>query len=212
MCCPMCQGTLKEIEGGEDVTASFPTLKKKKMSHITIMKMTTFICAVLEIIFVTLNIMAGDDYPAIGSVLSPLFLGVAGAWVAVLATIYFRNNILKLITWEAIVAIIADIYIDYVTGFIGWSIDWVVPLTLMALGVLTFIIALSIKLRFDEYIFYLLFDLIMAVLQIICVTKGITKNFWPTGISIMLYMILLAGVLIFRFRDLKKASEKMFNM
>lgn len=52
----------------------------------------------------------------------------------------------------------------------------------------------------------------MTVLQIICVTKGITKNFWPTGISIMLYMILLAGVLIFRFRDLKKASEKMFNM
>ena len=82
----------------------------------------------------------------------------------------------------------------------------------MALGVLTFIIAVSIKLRFDEYIFYLLFDLVMAVLQIICVRKGITKNFWPTGISIMLYMILLAGVLIFRFRDLKKASEKMFNM
>ena len=115
-------------------------------------------------------------------------------------------------TSVAVVAIIADIYIDYNTGFYGWSIDWVVPITLMALGVLTFVIAICIKLRFDEYIFYLLFDLVMTVLQIICVTKGITKNFWPTGISIMLYMILLAGVLIFRFRDLKKASEKMFNM
>ncbi len=204
----MCQGTLKETEGGESLTASFPTLKKKKMSHITIMKMTTFVCAVLEIILITLSIMMGDSLPFVG----PICLGLLGAWIAVLATVYFRNNILKLITWEAIVAIIADIYIDYNTGFYGWSIDWVVPLTLMALGVLTFIIAIFIKLRFDEYIFYLLFDLVMAVLQIICVTKGITKNFWPTGISIMLYMILLAGVLIFRFRDLKKASEKMFNM
>ena len=204
----MCQGTLKETEGGENVTASFPTLKKKKMSHITIMKMTTFVCAVLEIILITLSIMMGDAIPFVG----PICLGLLGAWIAVLATVYFRNNILKLITWEAIVAIIADIYIASHTGFYGWSIDWVVPLTLMALGVLTFIIAIFINLRFDEYIFYLLFDLIMAVLQIICVTKGITKNFWPTGISIMLYMILLAGVLIFRFRDLKKASEKMFNM
>ena len=204
----MCQGPLKEVEGGEDVTASFPTLKKKKMSHITIMKMTTFICAVLEIILISLNIMLGEAVAFLG----PIFLGILGAWIAVLATVYFRNNILKLITWEAIVAIIADIYIDYNTGFYGWSIDWVVPITLMALGVLTFVIAICIKLRFDEYIFYLLFDLIMTVLQIICVTKGITKNFWPTGISIMLYMILLAGVLIFRFRDLKKASEKMFNM
>jgi len=204
----MCQGQLKEVEGGENVTASFPTIKKKKMSHITIMKMTTFICAVLEIVLITLNIMMGDAFPLVG----PIFLGILGFWIAVLATVYFRNNILKLITWEAIVAIFADIYIDYVTGFYGWSIDWVVPLTLMGLGVATIIIALSIKLRLDEYIFYLLFDLVMAVLQIILVTKGITKNFWPTGISIMLYMILLAGVLIFRFRDLKKASEKMFNM
>ena len=208
MCCPMCQGTLKEIEGGEDVTASFPTLKKKKMSHITIMKMTTFICAVLEIIFITIRIISDKKLPFLG----PLVLGILGAWIAVLATIYLRNNILKVITWEAIVAIFADIYIDKVTGFYGWSIDWVVPFTLMLLGVVTIIIALATKLRLDEYIFYLLFDLIMAVMQIIFVTKGYTKNLWPTGISIMLYMILLAGVLIFRFRDLKKASEKMFNM
>ncbi|MBO4456861.1 MAG: hypothetical protein J5802_04010 [Butyrivibrio sp.] len=208
MCCPMCQGSLKEVESAEEVTASFPTLKKKKMSHITIMKMTTFICAVLEIIFITIRIISDKPLPFLG----PLGLGILGAWIAVLATIYLRNNILKVITWEAIVLIFAEIYIDKVTGFYGWSIDFFVPLTLMLLGVITFIIALATKLRLDEYIFYLLFDLIMAVMQIIFVTKGYTKNLWPTGISIMLYMILLAGVLIFRFRDLKKASEKMFNM
>ena len=68
------------------------------------------------------------------------------------------------------------------------------------------------KLRLDEYILYLILDLVMALLQIIFIVNGMNKFTWPAVISIMVYLIMLVALFIFRFRDLKNASEKVFNM
>jgi hypothetical protein len=87
-----------------------------------------------------------------------------------------------------------------------------VPSTLLALAIATVVTAKVLKLRLDEYILYLVLDLIMALSQIIFIRMG--RNFftWPAVIVIMIYLILIVGLVIFRFRDLKRASEKMFNM
>ena len=205
-CCPLCQGQLKDVQG--EVGASFPTLKKKKISNITFIKMCTFIFASLEIVFAAINIMTRREYAPIGLIM----LGLLAGWITLLTTMYLRNNLLKVITWEVIVAIIVDIYIDVKTGFLGWSLSWMVPLTLIGLAFATIIIAKVMKLRLDEYILYIIFDLVMALLQIIFIRNGKIVQPWPAAISIVVYLIIFVGVLIFRFRDLKVASEKMFNM
>lgn len=170
--------------------------------------MCTFLFVATEIVFSAINIMTGRIYSFFG----PLMLGFLAGWITILTTMYLRNNILKVVTWEVIVAIVVDIYIDFKTGFYGWSVEWMVPMTLIGLAITTIIIALVQKLRLDEYIYYIIFDLAMALGQIYFIKKGLNKLIWPAGISIMCYLILIAAVVIFRFRDLKKASEKMFNM
>lgn len=205
-CCPLCQSSLKETEG--ELSPAFPTLKRKKISNITFIKMCTFLFVALEIVFITINIMTHSAYPAIG----PVMLGLLVGWITILTTMYLRNNLLKVITWEVIVAIVVDVYIDIKTGFKGWSVNWMIPLTLIALAIATIVIAHVLKLRLDEYILYIVMDIVMALLQIIFIKNGRNTFPWPAVISIMAYLILLAAVLIFRFRDLKNASEKMFNM
>ena len=170
--------------------------------------MCTFLFVALEIVFATINIMTHGEYPFIGPVMLGLFVG----WITVLTTMYLRNNLLKVITWEVIVAIVVDVYIDIKTGFKGWSVNWMIPLTLIALAIATIIIAHVLKLRLDEYILYIVMDIVMALLQIIFIKNGKNTFPWPAVISIMAYLIMLAAVLIFRFRDLKNAFEKMFNM
>ncbi len=139
-------------------------------------------------------------------------LGLFVAWVTVITTMYMRNNLIKVITWEVVVAIVVDIYIDLHTGFHGWSVEWMVPSTLVALAIATIIIAAAIKLRLDEYILYIVFDLVMALLQIIFIKNGMNNFPWPAAVSIVAYLILVSAMVIFRFRDLRNASEKMFNM
>ena len=205
-CCPLCQGRLKEVEGDEN--PSFPVLEKRKISSITFLKMCTFLFITFEIVFGAINIMTKDEYPFIG----PVMLGILVAWIDVLATMYLRNNLIKVITFEVIVAIIVDYYIDVKTGFHGWSINWMIPMTLIGLAIATILIAFIEKLRLDEYILYLVFDFLISLTQIYFIRNGKNDFPWPAVASIMSYMILISALVIFRFKDLKNASEKMFNI
>ncbi len=205
-CCPLCQGILSEAEGDEN--PSFPVLEKKKISSITFIKVCTFIFIATEIVFCTINIMTEGQYPFMG----PVILGILVAWIDIIATMYLRNNLIKVITFEVLVAIAVDYYVDYKTGFHGWSVMWMVPLTLIGLAIVTIITAHVQKLRLDEYIMYIVFDFVMALCQIFFIKRDINQFPWPAVISIMMYMILIAALIIFRFRDLKNASEKMFNI
>ena len=205
-CCPLCQGRLKEVEGEEN--PSFPVLEKRKISNITFLKMCTFVFIASEIIFGAVNIMTEGEFSFIG----PVMLGIFVAWIDVIATMYLRNNLIKVITFEVIVAIVVDLYIDVKTGFHGWSVDWMIPMTLIGLAIATNIIAWVLKLRLDEYILYIVLDFVMALVQIIFIKNGMNNFPWPAAISIITYMILIAALVIFRFRDLKNASEKMFNI
>lgn len=205
-CCPLCQGKLMEVEGDEN--PAFPVLARKKISSITFLKVCTFLFIALEIIFGAVNIMTEGAFPFIG----PVMLGIFVAWVDILAMMYLRNNIIKVITFEVFVAIIVDYYIDVRTGFYGWSVAWMIPLTLIGLAIVTIVTALVLKLRLDEYILYIVFDFVVSLFQIYFIKTGKNTFPWPAVISIMFYMILIAALVIFRFRDLKNASEKMFNI
>lgn len=205
-CCPLCQGRLKEMEGDEN--PSFPVLEKRKISNITFLKMCTFLFIASEIIFGAINIMTKGEFSFIG----PVMLGLFVAWIDVIATMYLRNNLIKVITFEVVVAIVVDFYIDIKTGFHGWSVNWMIPMTLIGLAIATNIIAWVLKLRLDEYILYIVLDFVMALVQIIFIRNGMNTFPWPAVASIITYMILIAALVIFRFRDLKNASEKMFNI
>ncbi len=205
-CCPLCQGKLAESEGEDN--AAFPILEKRKITSITFFKVCTFIFITMEIVFGTINIMTEGKYPFI----SPIMLGALVAWIDIYATMYLRNNLIKVITFEVVVAIVVDFYIDLKTGFYGWSVNWMIPMTLIGLAVITITTALILRLRLDEYILYIVFDFVMALLQIITIKNGMNKLPWPAAASIMFYMIIIAALVIFRFRDLKNASEKMFNL
>lgn len=205
-CCPLCQGQLRQIDGEPE--APFPTLKKKKISNITLFKMVTFIFIASEIIFETINIQTQNIYPVFGI----MMLGLLAAWITFVTTMYLRNNLIKVITFEVVVAIIVDVYVDYKTGPHGWSVMWMVPSTLFGLAIATIITARVLKLRLDEYILYLVLDLFMALSQIVFIKNGMNTFTWPAVAVIMVYLILIAALVIFRFSDLKRAAQKMFNM
>ncbi|MBQ7614638.1 MAG: hypothetical protein IJU77_06295 [Butyrivibrio sp.] len=205
-CCPLCQGQLYEVEGEEN--PAFPILEKRKISSITFLKVCTFLFIATEIVFGAINIMTDGVFSFIG----PVMLGIFVGWIDVLATMYLRNNLIKVITFEVLVAIVVDYYIDVKTGFHAWSVNWMIPFTLIGLAIVTIITALILKLRLDEYILYIVFDFLMSLFQIIFIRNGMNTVPWPAVSSIVCYMILIAALVIFRFRDLKNASEKMFNI
>ncbi|MCR5100428.1 MAG: hypothetical protein K6B41_03630 [Butyrivibrio sp.] len=220
-CCPLCQGALTDsfseeiknnfLESGidpEDTDSAFPVLPKKKVSSLSVLKMSTFIFTVFEIIFIAVNLYTGNSIPWIGIAIVGTFV----AWIDVLVTLYFHNNILKVVTVEVMFAIVVTLVIDYRFGFYGWSLMWTIPIMLLMLALFTYLCSRITRLRLEQYIMYIVVDALVSMLQIIGIVKEYNHFAIPALVSIIAYLIMIAAAIIFRFRDLKSATQRIFNV
>lgn len=211
-CCPLCEGKVKDVPLDIEVssnakTDAFPVIERK-VSSVTFIKIITFAFVALEICGFMTQIAVNKDM----AWLNLAMIGLVVAWVDVLVTMYLRNNLLKVVTVEAYVAIVVNIVVDYLTHMHGWSVTWVVPSMLFGLLLSTFTFAYFRQLRPNEYLSYIAFDSIVALCQLIFIRRGSNWFIYPAIICITLYLISMAGIVIFRYKDLVSALQRRFNV
>ena len=207
-CCPLCQGKLTK----DPQDPAFPALKHRIVTSFSIIKVSTFLFLVLEIIMGTIGYLGKYELNKSLPWVSLVMIGALVAWVDLIVAMYLRNNILKIVTVEVYVAMIIDYVIDVYTGFGGWSVMWMIPATFFGLAFVTVCIGRMTRMRLEDYIFYLATDALLCMLQMIPMAQGRNAFEWPAVICMAIYLILAAGAVIFRFRDLKNASAKYFNV
>ncbi|MBO5551696.1 MAG: hypothetical protein J5966_07030 [Lachnospiraceae bacterium] len=211
-CCPLCQGKVTGVPKDFIVPESakyeaFPVIERK-ISSVTFIKIVTFVFLALEICFGLVNWMLRGDAPWVELVMLGIFVG----WLDVLGMMYVRGNIIKLLTVEAYVSIAVNCYVDHMTGLHGWSYAWVMPFVLLGLGLLTMLISTVSGMRRSEYVQYFVINAAVSLLQLIPISREINPVPLPALIVIAFYLILLAGVLVFRYRDLKTSLARRFNV
>ena len=203
-CCPLCQGELTGIPS----PAAFPTLKRGRISSLSLVKIFTFCMIALEIAFIAVWFLSDFE-------LAWVPFGMIGAlvvWLDVVLGVYFRNNMVKNITLQVYIVMIAGFLIDRSTGFYGWSVQWMIPCCFVGLVIVTVCIGKGAKVLLEEYILYLAVDMVLAMGQAIFLALRMNAFVWPAVISMAALLILGVAALLFRFRDLKSASEKLFHM
>lgn len=206
--CPLCQGRLT----GTPEAPAYPVLKKR-VSRVSLLKILTFILAVVVIImlsarFILVHQIGNTDSSWPGVVITASFV----VWVDMVVAIMLRGNILKLVTFEAYAVMLISYCTDRVFGNRGWDIAWTIPMTLIALLCFTILIGIVTRARLEDYVNYLIFDFVVAMIQLIPIIRETNIFMWPAVICVALYLILAAAIILFRFRDLKNASAKFWNM
>ncbi len=203
-CCPLCQGRLS----GEPEDPAFPDIKKTPLTTEAIFKIALFLSVLAEIFLGTCCFLNADLTPALGIVMVIIVFALGDLAVA----LYFKGNLIKLITIEAYLIMAAVIYFDHRFGAIGWSFTWVIPFMVIILMVTTLVIVSVSGLYLRDVMMYIVFDVLMSLLQIIPIKLGLNRVPWPAAISTALMLAIAAFVIIFRFNDLKNASAKYLNM
>ncbi|PWT27750.1 MULTISPECIES: DUF6320 domain-containing protein [Butyrivibrio] len=206
--CPLCQGRLT----GTPEAPAYPVLKKR-VSRVSLLKILTFILAVVVIImlsarFILVHQIGNTDSSWPGVVITASFV----VWVDMVVAIMLRGNILKLVTFEAYAVMLISYCTDRVFGNRGWDIAWTIPMTLIALLCFTILIGIVTRAHLEDYVNYLIFDFVVAMIQLIPIIRETNIFMWPAVICVALYLILAAAIILFRFRDLKNASAKFWNM
>ena len=192
--CPLCGGRIT----GDPEPGGFPALEKSRFSHMSLVKVGTFCLLTFIIIMVSLEILY--DFKL--------------AWVpfAVMGALIYRNNLIKTLFVETYLAMAVCLLVDALTGWHGWSVAYVIPIGFVLLVFVTISVGRAANLRLEEYIIYIFVTILLSMLQLIPVLTHVNPNILPAVISMAILLIAACAAVIFRFRDLRSAVEKLFNL
>lgn len=204
-CCPLCLGKVT----GVPENPSFNPDISLGFSNFMVIRISIFLFVILNVVMFSIQILTRFEYswPWVVSVMSVFVL------VDIILAFYLRSNLINLISAQTLFVMVLIYVIDrYYTSYIGYSVTIVIPILFIFLLLSTIIIGAKAGMHTVDYIVHLLGDSLLSFFQIIpIVTK---HNFFPilAVISIAAFVIYLAYVIIFRWRDLSSATAKYMNM
>ena len=201
---PLCGGRVT----GEPETGGFPILERNRFSHMSVVKVGTFCLLTFFIIMMSLEILYDFKLAWVPFAV----MGALIAWGDLMVGIYYRNNLIKTLFIETYLAMAVCILIDSLTGWHGWSLAYVLPIGFVLLVFVTIGVGRAASLRLEEYIIYIFVTILFSMLQIFPVLAHVNPVAFPAVACMALLLIEACAAVIFRFRDLRSAVEKMFNL
>lgn len=202
--CPLCGGRLT----GDPDPGGFPVLERRRFSHMSVVKVATFCYLSLFIILMALEILSDFRLAWVPFVILVMTI----VWGDIMVGVYFRNNLVKTFAIETYLVMAGCLLIDFLTGWRGWSLSYVLPSGFLLLVVATVCVGKMADLRLEEYIMYLVTTMLLSLLQIIPVLTHANPAPVPAVASVTILLIMGCAAVIFRFQDLRSAAEKLFNL
>lgn len=203
-CCPLCQG---ELLGASSENA-YPHFHIPKYSKNLLMKLISFIAISLIIISLAVNLMVPTNMWwslfAIG--------GVISAWITATVAIRYRRKLFKNITRQLFIVTIFAVIWDLSTGWLGWSIDYVLPISCMASMLSMYLLSKIMKIPVNEYILYLILDGVYGIVPVIFIFTGVLKIIYPSVICVACSLISIVALLIFEGKNMREEISKKMHL
>ena len=139
--------------------------------------------------------------------------GIASMWLASTIGFFKRHNLLKNTMWQLILVTVGCIIWDVLTGWHGWAVDFVLPM--LSIGVLFSMVVISYMQKYTvrDYMIYLVMAAgYGALLPMILVLAGTVTLKLPSLLGAGFCVLFLAGLVLFKGRELKEEMGKNFHI
>ncbi len=102
---------------------------------------------------------------------------------------------------------------DWLTGWRGWSIDFVVPIVSVAILLFMVVVAVVQKWPAKEYMSYLVMaSLYGLILPLLLLVFGAVQLRFPSLVGIAVCFLFLAGILLFKWKEFREEMNKKFHV
>lgn len=195
--CPLCKGDLSGLpEEGPEV---FPRIPLTIHKHRTLIKFIALGTVVAGAVCVAVNLSLPDS----GWWSVFVVAGILSFWLTFWVMMKKRGNIPKAILWQvALISLLAFIW-DEGTGFHGWSVNYVVPFLCIGAMIAMPALARIMNFRIQDYILYLILDLILGLVPLLLLLLGPVTVPYPSAACVAGSIITLAALLLFEGRALR---------
>jgi len=204
--CPLCHGGLSGTASKEDsIFPDIPAIKKRQISFFS---MLTF-CCVLAFIF---SYLINNIIPSGSKWFIYMIGGICLVWIALIWGKSKRKNLLKNTIGQMIIIGVGLGICDVFIGWKGWSVEFAWPILIFLSLIFNVITTWVKKLEGSDYMIYLLMNCIFGLIPILLVQLQVVKFIIPSIICGGFAMVLLAGLIIFRWDQVVQELVKKFHM
>lgn len=205
--CPLCRNDLANYDSTKGEKEYFPDVKPYYKKNLAIRIMLFISIASIVISFAINMIFPSDiNWPI-------LFLfGLISTWLELIFIVQKRHHIPKKIIRQVLVVSILAIFWDWKTGWRGWSLDYIIPITCIAALIIMYVTAKIMRLSINDYITYSLIDGLFGIIPILFIIFDWVNVKFPSIISVSLSIISLSAIFIFHGEEMKAEIDKRMHI
>ena len=202
--CPLCQHRLL----GEPEEAVYPEIPTIYRQHELFFKCLILSSVAAGVVCAAVNLLV----PAGGCWSVFVTLGIICFWVSLTYAVRKKDNIPKNITVQVFLISALSLGWDLITGWQGWSLDFVIPIACGAAMLSLFIIAKVMKLPPEDYIVYFIVDILFGVVPLVFYLSGLIQIAVPSVVCISLSFLSLSALIIFEGKEMLRELVRRFHV
>lgn len=204
--CPLCGGIVhNDSEQTEEVFPNLPTIFQEFNFFIRLMLLLSIVAIVasfaVNLIFTRESrwsfIVAG---------------GVGCMWLSMFFIIRKKSNIPKTILWQVVLIGVLSVLWDRSMGWIGWSIDFVIPSICVGAMIVMAIAAKIVKISVRDLTVYFLIDALFGFVPIIFIIFGGLNVLFPSVICVAASVISISALMLFQGDNMKAELKKKMHI
>ena len=194
--CPLCGNKMISLDDNDE--EKFPIINSIYYKNYMFFKILILMSVIVVTVSLIINILYQSDI--YWSLL--VLLGIGCGWITLILLILKRNNIHKSLLWQIISITILSIIWDKLTGWHGWSINYVIPIVCSVFMIIMVLAAKILKPQRGDYIIYILFDCVFGMVQLILIILKVVNIVIPSLICVVFSIISLTSLILFEGKNI----------
>ncbi len=190
--CPLCREELPAVKDDIQLEPSSFTSPPLRYNRERAKQMFFRVSLVIVAIYFIVTLFYPFQFFGLEYVLFGLFV----TWTTIVIFIRKRSNFAKVIVYFLLLISLASLYFDFVNGWRGWSITFVIPILSIGSLLSIFIAMQVIDLKVRDYVLYLQLVAVYGIVPLIFLIMGWVGHSLPSTVSVILSVIMFVGVLI----------------
>lgn len=195
--CPLCKNEL-QLKGNkehhqESVFLNYPlNFNRQKALQMLIR---------FSLLFVIIYFIVQIFWPFRFFGLEYVIFGLLITWTLLVIFVQKRRNLAKTILYYLLFISLVSIYFDYINGWLGWSITFVLPIISIAALLAMFIYAEVASLEISDYILYLQLTSLLGLVPLAFLLMDWVVLTLPSVLSV-LFSLFMFFLMLLKYRRL----------
>ena len=193
-----------------DVENMYPDVRLNMRKFTLLTRIYLFVALVTEAVLFTINLITLDQYPLWWSAITGLILLYLYLVLryAVVGKTGYKSKVITL----SLIAVLSAVAIDLVTGYRGWSVDYVLPSGIVLMDVVIIGCMIYNRRNWQSYMMWQILMVLCSVIPILLYVWGLERNEYLAFLPMACSASLVLGTLIIGDRRARTELKRRFHL